>query len=249
MVLKIVRNLRRNPSLSSEDFQDRLRSNAAQSARALKGAGAVRYVQCHPTVPDLNAKLREGRRLAAPVDAVEEICVPEGVIDAVLNELAHDSTASAYADIIDFGHSSAFVGRDSLMFDLGRAESPTGAANRLLFGVVPLKALTEQQFHNYWLYQHGPLATSVLLSYFRARRYIQTHRLDWAADWRLERFGTGQTHYGLATAWWSSFDDISEVVSSARGQQGSAILIEDEDNFIDSDTMWGIFAREHIVFD
>lgn len=134
------------------------------------------------------------------------------------------------------------------MFDIGQVEHHSGVANRLLFALVPRKGMTEWHFHNYWRHQHGTIVQPYETATFNMRKYTQLHKLDTSESYGLERFGKGQKYYGVASAWWSSYDALHAALSTKEAEEAMAVFIEDEYNFLDLPVMYGIFGKEHVIF-
>jgi hypothetical protein len=69
---------------------------------------------------------------------------------------------------------------------------------KLVFVIRRREGLPPEEFHRYWLEEHGPLARSLLES-LGARRYVQTHTLgaDPNAGLATSR-GTAEAYDGLA---------------------------------------------------
>ena len=109
--------------------------------------------------------------------------------------------------------------------------------------------LPPEEFHRYWLEQHGPLARG-LLEGLGARRYVQTHTGDAGLNAQLAAGrGTAEAFDGLAEIWWDSLDALVTAMSSEEGQRANETLHEDEAKFIDLERSSLFLTEEHLMFD
>jgi uncharacterized protein (TIGR02118 family) len=93
--------------------------------------------------------------------------------------------------------------------------------------------LPPEEFHRYWLEEHGPLAGS-LLEQLGARRYVQTHTVNTDLNGALAAArGTTEAYDGLAEIWWDSLDALLAASGSEAGQSANETLMADEARFID----------------
>src|SRR5712664_3053910 len=104
---------------------------------------------------------------------------------------------------------------------------------KLVFVIRRREDLPPEEFHRYWLEEHGPLARRLLES-LGARRYVQTHtlRTDLNASLAASR-GTAEAYDGLAEVSWDSLDALVAVLTSEEGQRANETLAEDAARFID----------------
>lgn len=110
---------------------------------------------------------------------------------------------------------------------------------KLVFAIRRREELSSEEFHRYWLEDHGPLARR-LLEPLGVRRYVQTHTLNTDLNGALAGArGTAESYDGLAEVSWDSLDELLVAFASEEGQRASETLIEDEARFID-------FARSSI---
>src|SRR6478735_10796441 len=104
---------------------------------------------------------------------------------------------------------------------------------KLVFVIRRRKDLSPEEFHRYWLEEHGPLARR-LLEPLGARRYVQTHTLDTDLNGALAASrGTAEAYDGLAEVWWDSLDALLAATTSEDGQRANETLTRDEARFID----------------
>lgn len=105
-----------------------------------------------------------------------------------------------------------------------------------------------EEFHRYWLEEHGPLARG-LLEPLKLRRYVQTHTLDTQLNGLLAASrGTMEPLDGLAELWFDSLDHMVAAFSSEEGQRANAALAQDEARFIDLERSSIFLTEEHVIF-
>src|SRR3954471_17761992 len=104
---------------------------------------------------------------------------------------------------------------------------------KLVFVIRRREELSAEEFHRYWLEEHGPLARR-LLEPLGVRRYVQTHTLTTDLNAALAGSrGTGEAYDGIAEISWDSLDEMTAAFGSEEGQRANATLTEDEARFID----------------
>jgi uncharacterized protein (TIGR02118 family) len=120
---------------------------------------------------------------------------------------------------------------------------------KLVFVIRRRADLTPEEFHRYWLQEHGPLARSLLMP-LGARRYVQTHTLGGDMNAALaESRGTAEPYDGIAEIWWDSLEALVATTSSEEGRQANATLAEDETRFIDLQRSALFITEEHPIFE
>ena len=120
---------------------------------------------------------------------------------------------------------------------------------KLVFVIRRREDLSSEEFHRYWLEEHGPLARRLLES-LGARRYVQTHALDTDLNGALAASrGTAAAYDGLAEVWWDSLDALVAVSSSEEGQRANETLTEDEAKFIDFERSSFFMTEEHPIIE
>ena len=118
---------------------------------------------------------------------------------------------------------------------------------KLVFVIRRRKDRSPEEFHRYWLEEHGPLARG-LLEGLGARRYVQTHTLDSDLNHALtESRGTMEAYEGVAEVSWDSLDALVATVDSEEGQRANETLAEDEARFIDFERSSLFLTEEHPV--
>ena len=104
---------------------------------------------------------------------------------------------------------------------------------KLVFTLHRRADLTPEEFHRYWLEQHGPLVRS-FAEVLGIRRYVQVHALPEAVQQGLRASREAPAHYdGVAELWYDSLEALGEAVSTEAGRAAAVALLEDERRFID----------------
>jgi uncharacterized protein (TIGR02118 family) len=132
------------------------------------------------------------------------------------------------------------------MFASGRVRYGRRVAMiKLVFVIRRREDLPPEEFHRYWLEEHGPLARRLLES-LGARRYVQTHTLDTGlnAAFAASR-GTNEAYDGLAEVSWDSLDALVAAFGSEEGQRANETLTADEARFIDFERSSLFITEEH----
>ena len=120
---------------------------------------------------------------------------------------------------------------------------------KLVFVIRRREDLSSEEFHRYWLEEHGPLARRLLES-LGARRYVQTHTLGTDLNAALAGSrGTAEAYDGLAEVWWDSLDALIAMSRSEEGQRANETLIEDEARFIDFGRSSFFITEEHAILE
>jgi len=117
---------------------------------------------------------------------------------------------------------------------------------KLVFVVRRREELAPEEFHRYWLEEHGPLARRLLES-LGAKRYVQTHTIQPDLNRALGGArGTAEAYDGLAEISWDSLETFLAVTSSEEGRRANEILAEDEARFIDFGRSSIFLTEEHV---
>ncbi len=120
---------------------------------------------------------------------------------------------------------------------------------KLVYVVQARDDVAPEEFHRYWLEEHGPLVASVAED-IRARKYVQSHTLDTPLNQALvESRGLAPIHQGITEVWWDSIDDLQAALTTDEGAQAGARLLEDEAKFIDFSKSTIFLTEEHVIFD
>lgn len=109
--------------------------------------------------------------------------------------------------------------------------------------------VSPEEFHRYWLEEHGPLARG-LLEPLGLRRYVQAHTRSTDLNALLASSrGTTEAFDGLAELWFDSLEAMVTAFSSEEGQRANAALAEDEARFIDLGRSSILLTEESVIFD
>jgi uncharacterized protein (TIGR02118 family) len=120
---------------------------------------------------------------------------------------------------------------------------------KLVYIVHARDDVSPEEFHRYWLEEHGPLVTSVAEA-IKARKYIQSHTIDTPLNQALvESRALAPIHQGITEVWWDSLDDLQAALTTEEGAQAGARLLEDEAKFIDFSKSTIFLTEEHVIFD
>lgn len=119
---------------------------------------------------------------------------------------------------------------------------------KMVFCVKRLVSVSEDEFYDYWLNQHGPLVKSKTND-LNIRRYVQSHtKLVELGNAISSARGMLQTSFdGLAELWWDDYESLDAALSTESGQAASTLLAEDEAKFIDMEASTIFFTQEHEV--
>jgi EthD domain len=105
--------------------------------------------------------------------------------------------------------------------------------------------LSEEEFHRYWLEEHGSLVRS-MQSELPITRYVQSHALPGAADAsRPEGTPQGEPYDGITEVW------LDETAVRGRSEEITANqrrLMEDEMRFVDHARSCMFYTVEHEIF-
>jgi uncharacterized protein (TIGR02118 family) len=107
--------------------------------------------------------------------------------------------------------------------------------------------LSREEFHAYWLTNHGPLVRSHAES-LGIRRYVQVHAIDDAISTAIAGPRQSPEPFdGVAELWLDSLDALIASGSSEAGRAAAAALLDDERRFIDLERSPLFLAEEHVV--
>jgi uncharacterized protein (TIGR02118 family) len=105
--------------------------------------------------------------------------------------------------------------------------------------------MTREDFKDYWMNKHGPFFMENAGA-MRAIKYVQSHTVDTPLNEGLRSSrGMLPEYDGVAEVWFESEEDLMEAMSSPEGQKLSAVLLEDEGNFIDHSKSSAFIVKEH----
>ena len=123
-MIKLVYCVCRRSDVSAEAFYDYWLNTHGPKVRSVAEAiGAVRYVQSHTILPELNQTFQDGRGLASPYDGITEVWF-ESFEAMQAASGSQDGLAAAHllvedeSRFIDFAKSSVFMTQEHEIFDV-----------------------------------------------------------------------------------------------------------------------------------
>ena len=123
-MIKLVYCVCRRSDVSAEAFYDYWLNTHGPKVRGVAEAiGAVRYVQSHTILPELNQTFQDGRGLDSPYDGITEVWFEslEAMQAAIGSKDGLDAAHLLVEDesrFIDFAKSSVFMTEEHEIFDL-----------------------------------------------------------------------------------------------------------------------------------
>lgn len=106
-------------------------------------------------------------------------------------------------------------------------------------------SMTRKEFKDYWMNKHGPFFMKNAGT-MKAKKYVQSHTIDSALNEGLRNSRCMQPEYdGVAEVWFESEEELMNGMNSSEGQKLSAMLLEDEGNFIDHSKSSAFIVNEH----
>src|SRR5690606_17166620 len=162
---------------------------------------------------------------------------------------ANNMRYDVWANVEDLWGCAVFITRDHNVF----MTAPRGQFCKMIICDRRLATLSRQQFQDYWLHHHAPLASSV-----RERglappmlAYIQNHTVDTPliGAFRVARGMLDPGYDGLAEVWLKEMADIGRVDRDDPAQRAADDrLLEDELKFVDFAGCSVFMAAPHRIF-
>jgi len=108
--------------------------------------------------------------------------------------------------------------------------------------------VSPEEFHRYWLEEHGPLVARFREA-MHAARYVQSHTVEpeLNAALRASR-GAAPAYDGITEVWWASRADFDAGLATEEGRAAGSALLEDERKFIDFGGSALFLTEEHEIF-
>jgi uncharacterized protein (TIGR02118 family) len=119
---------------------------------------------------------------------------------------------------------------------------------KLVYCVRRREDVPEDEFHRYWLDEHGPLVRSVADA-IGAVRYVQSHTVSPKLNALLRQSrGSAEPYDGITEVWWESPEAIQAGLVAPGSLEAQQRLMEDESKFIDFAHSCAFMTEEHVIF-
>ena len=119
---------------------------------------------------------------------------------------------------------------------------------KLVYCIRKRADLSSEEFHRYWLEDHGPRVRGHAKA-LGASRYVQSHTLQTDENEALRSSrGMSPPHDGITELWWSDLESFQKGLSGAEGTLAGRDLLEDERHFIDFEASTLFLTEEHEIF-
>jgi uncharacterized protein (TIGR02118 family) len=119
---------------------------------------------------------------------------------------------------------------------------------KLVYCVRKRSDVSDDEFHRYWLEEHGPLVKSVREA-MGAARYVQSHTIDPDSNSLLQASRGSRVAYdGITEVWWASRENFEQGLATDEGREAAQLLLDDEKNFIDLEGSSLFLTEEHEIF-
>lgn len=120
---------------------------------------------------------------------------------------------------------------------------------KLVYCIRRRADVSADEFHAYWLNEHGPKVRAVAAA-ICARRYVQSHTClpELNEVFRQSR-GLGSAYDGITEIWWDNDAELKAGTATPEGQAAAKLLLEDEAKFIDFAASTIFMTVEHQIFD
>ena len=119
---------------------------------------------------------------------------------------------------------------------------------KLVYCVRKRGDIEDEEFHRYWLENHGPLVKSFAKT-IKAVRYVQSHTVLPEVNRSLvEGRGLKPPYDGITEIWWNSLEDLMAGYGTEEGAKVAEALKADESKFIDFSESQIFMTEEHEIF-
>jgi uncharacterized protein (TIGR02118 family) len=119
---------------------------------------------------------------------------------------------------------------------------------KLVYCIRKRDDIPEDEFHRYWLEEHGPLVKSFAED-LGALRYVQSHTAMADVNAMLRDGRPFKKPYdGITEIWWESEEAFRAGLGSEAGQAAAVTLAEDEARFIDIGRSRLFMTEEQEIF-
>jgi EthD domain len=108
--------------------------------------------------------------------------------------------------------------------------------------------LTREQFQQYWRGQHAEKVKERAEA-IGMKRYVQSHSYDTPMNAGMASERGGLDGYdGIMEGWWDSEGQAMAALTTPKGMQAMAELLDDEKRFIDHSRSRIFVTREHVIY-
>ena len=119
---------------------------------------------------------------------------------------------------------------------------------KLVYCIRKRADVSEEEFHRYWLEEHGPRVRRHAKA-LGADRYVQSHNLRAPINDALAASrGMGPAHDGITELWWKDMAAFEASLGTPDGIEAGKDLLEDERGFIDFESSTLFLSEEHEIF-
>jgi len=222
-LVKAITYIKRKPGMSVEAFQEYWRTRHADVV--VKMPGIRGYVQSH-------ARPSGYSKGELPYDGIAEMWFDDTpAMKALRTDPAYAAVQADEANFIDRATMGLLITEEHV---IKGGPIPAGAAKHVEF-VTRKPGLGVDEFQRYWRTVHGPIAATIPT----LARYVQSHT-------RRSAYEGGRrppAYDGVAITWFADTDAMRASAASAEYARTRA----DEPNFLDTDRLPVLIAREHVI--
>ncbi|MFK7911429.1 MAG: EthD domain-containing protein [Akkermansiaceae bacterium] len=109
--------------------------------------------------------------------------------------------------------------------------------------------MSDEEFRDYWLNNHGPLVKSVAET-LQAKKYVQSHTIATPLNEVAQAPRMSKPPYdGITEVWWESHEALAAIVQTPEAQQALGTLVQDESRFCDLPNCSVFLTEEHTIFE
>lgn len=208
MTLKAFTLLKRDSTLSGDEFQSRWRE-----------------AHVGPHVRGRSASVRSIRNV---IDQAPKLPFPHDRFDGIFEEWLFEGTSSLsthdcrVADYVDASRSMMVLAKEVVIADRG------GGPVKFMSLLRRKEGIDTEEFGRYWAEEHAPLVLSVPEVAKHFRRYVQNHCIpSTLRSLDSSQCGTGLD--GIVEIWFDSISSLKAAMTSARYVEA---IRPDEEKFV-----------------
>jgi uncharacterized protein (TIGR02118 family) len=118
---------------------------------------------------------------------------------------------------------------------------------KLVYCVRRREDVPPEEFHRYWLEEHGALMRRVTDA-VGIQRYIQSHTIEPEVNEALRASrGLAEPYDGITEVWFDSAADLLAGMETPEGQEAHRQLLDDEARFVDFANSRVFMTEEHEI--